>query len=279
MAGFYKEPEFIHSLLRDPLKFPPEFTGWLDNRDSRNVPPAASSEVPPVPACIAIAQHTTTFQPAPGITASDEFNDIGTYRAWYDLGYRLQVKYAGEYKRDGLSADIWLNGVHQAYYAIPHPSSATVITIDTGWFTVAHDPLTANAALPWQIYLAVDNGSILSDGQIGAGTWCFQYVLSTDLVTPLRHIVTKTANYTVTAEDEVVLMDATGGAKTITLITGPAPGQYYTFKKIDASANAVTVDTPGTETIDGSATFVLANQYDTVTIVSDGAQWWVVRQA
>jgi len=46
-----------------------------------------------------------------------------------------------------------------------------------------------------------------------------------------------------------------------------------TIKKTDASANAVTVDGNGAETIDGSTTVSLAAQWDFITVVSNGTNW------
>jgi hypothetical protein len=47
-------------------------------------------------------------------------------------------------------------------------------------------------------------------------------------------------------------------------------------KKTDATANAVTVDPNAAETVDGAATFALANRYAEIMIESDGANWWIV---
>jgi len=94
----------------------------------------------------------------------------------------------------------------------------------------------------------------------------------------LDTVVTKVfadSPYSVTATDEVVLADATAGAITVNLPT-PTSGRRLNVKKIDSSANVVTVDTPGAETIDGAATFPLASQYDSVTLVSDGTDWFVL---
>lgn len=82
---------------------------------------------------------------------------------------------------------------------------------------------------------------------------------------------------TLTGSYFTILVDATGGAKTINL---PAAASHtyriYNIKKIDASGNAVTIDGAGAETIDGAATQVIAAQYDSYTIQSDGTEWWII---
>ncbi len=90
-------------------------------------------------------------------------------------------------------------------------------------------------------------------------------------------VVTKTGAYTATTSDAVILCDATSAAFSITLLTAVGnAGLVLHIKKTDSSANAVTIDGDGTETIDDSTTKVLASQYDAVRIVSDGTEWWIL---
>jgi hypothetical protein len=86
-----------------------------------------------------------------------------------------------------------------------------------------------------------------------------------------------TTPYTVVATDRTILVDATGGARTVNLPTAAsAKWRVLKIKKIDSSANTVTVDGSGAETIDGAATQVIAAQYASFTIQSDGATWWIL---
>jgi hypothetical protein len=94
----------------------------------------------------------------------------------------------------------------------------------------------------------------------------------------LRHAITSiTADYSATENDAVILADATSGGITITLpVAVGMAGKALTVKKLDATANTVTVDGAASETIDGAATHVLSSQYDVVRIVCDGTGWWVI---
>jgi hypothetical protein len=86
--------------------------------------------------------------------------------------------------------------------------------------------------------------------------------------------VAKSANYTLTTADRFCNVDASGGAVTITLPTAVGcAGREYRVKKIDASANAVTVATTSSQTIDGSATLAITTRYTTLAVYSDGANW------
>ena len=74
----------------------------------------------------------------------------------------------------------------------------------------------------------------------------------------------------------LVLCDATGGAFTLDLHSASKSlGRAYTIKKTDATANVVTVDANGGDLIDGAGTYPLSVQYQSVTLASDGANWWI----
>ena len=90
-------------------------------------------------------------------------------------------------------------------------------------------------------------------------------------------LTSKTANYTATIFDEVVLADATSGNVTISLPTSVGNGgKNFKVKKVDASANTVTVDPNSSQTIDGAATKVLSSQYAFINIVSDSNNWFEI---
>lgn len=74
-----------------------------------------------------------------------------------------------------------------------------------------------------------------------------------------------------------VNVDATAGAKTVTIPAASSnKGVTFTIKKKDVSANAVTVVRTGSDTFDGATSVSLASQYDSTTIYSDGANWWIM---
>ena len=96
-------------------------------------------------------------------------------------------------------------------------------------------------------------------------------------------IATKTADATLSLAEHTVLANAASGAITLALPTAASAynsttgvGQIYTIKKIDSSANTVTVDGNGSETIDGAATQVLAAQWAVVRIQSNGSAWYII---
>ena len=89
-------------------------------------------------------------------------------------------------------------------------------------------------------------------------------------------VTTKTANYTATVNDGVILVDTSSGAVTITLPTAVGnTGKRFTIKVIDAT-NTTTVDGDGTETIDGATTQSLSTLWKVIRIISDGANWLII---
>lgn len=95
---------------------------------------------------------------------------------------------------------------------------------------------------------------------------------------PELTIVTKTTNYNVSDNDDQILVDCTAGALTMSLhAVATAYRKRYVFKKIDATANAMTIDTVGAELIDGVASVNTTTPLATFTVFPDaaGAAWWI----
>lgn len=87
-------------------------------------------------------------------------------------------------------------------------------------------------------------------------------------------VAAKTGAYTATADDDLLLCNATSAAFTVTLPAASGlTGKSLIIKKTDSSANAVTVDGNSSETIDGYTTIQLAAINDWLEIVSDGSNW------
>lgn len=73
----------------------------------------------------------------------------------------------------------------------------------------------------------------------------------------------------------VYLVDATGGNIIIDFPTAVGNTALYTIKKVDSSANTVTLDPSGAETIDGYATQTIRFQNTSVDIYSDNANLYI----
>lgn len=95
--------------------------------------------------------------------------------------------------------------------------------------------------------------------------------------TPTKLPRTVTTGGNVNPLDDVVLVDCSASAVTLTLESAiGCDGRQHTFKKIDSSANALTLDGNGSETIDGTANLAFVIQHVAVTVKSDGTNWRAV---
>lgn len=82
----------------------------------------------------------------------------------------------------------------------------------------------------------------------------------------------------VISSNSTITIDATAGAHVVNLpsIATASSGKMYFFKKIDASANTVTITPNGADTIEDAATLVLAVLGDSVIIQSDNVSNWII---
>lgn len=89
--------------------------------------------------------------------------------------------------------------------------------------------------------------------------------------------VTKSGAATLTDSEAIVRADASGGGFTLTLPTAASrAGKMFIIEKVDNSANAVTLDGNGAETINSRNTWELSFIHDFARIVSDGSNWLVL---
>jgi hypothetical protein len=84
-------------------------------------------------------------------------------------------------------------------------------------------------------------------------------------------VSTKNSNYTMTDSDDVILGD---GTITITLPLASSITKRLIIKNI--GTGTVTIDGDGSETIDGSLTYDIFDQYHSLTLVSNGTGWFII---
>jgi hypothetical protein len=87
-----------------------------------------------------------------------------------------------------------------------------------------------------------------------------------------RKVVSKSADYTTTLNDDVVLMDASGAARTLTVLSAVTlgAGRRQRVYKNDTSTNAVDVVPSGTETINGNRKYSITVPFTGIEFESDG---------
>ena len=90
-----------------------------------------------------------------------------------------------------------------------------------------------------------------------------------------KSVATKTANYTATVSDRLIIIDATSNTVTITLPAASGNTGLRFYLKCINAANTVTIDGNASETIDGETTQVLLVD-DCMEIICDGTNWRIV---
>ena len=106
-----------------------------------------------------------------------------------------------------------------------------------------------------------------------------QFTTSAGLV---RNVTTvAAATYDLLATDDIVLVDytTTGAVTSFTLPTAQvADGRTFVVMDVDGNAgtNNITLDTEGSEKINGADTFVMATDSQAITVTCDGTNWFVI---
>ena len=93
------------------------------------------------------------------------------------------------------------------------------------------------------------------------------------------HEAVTAASHTAAIDEMVLLCDCTSNAITVTLpavASDQFDGKVYIIKKVDSTANAVTIDGNSAETIDDATTQTLTSQYDSITILNDRSEWHII---
>jgi hypothetical protein len=108
-------------------------------------------------------------------------------------------------------------------------------------------------------------GELLSGSSGGGGGYSYTDTLVN--TTPYNIVPVSGAN--------VYLVDATIGAMTINMPSAVGNNAMYVIKKIDSSANTVTVVPSGAQTIDGLASVVIRFQNTSIDIYSDGSNLYI----
>lgn len=95
----------------------------------------------------------------------------------------------------------------------------------------------------------------------------------------LGDTVAKAGAYQALPSDGVILA-TTAGSQTVTLpaIANVTKGHVVRIKKT-GNTGTLTIEGSGSETIDNAANLTTTTLYDTITVVSDGSEWWSVGYA
>lgn len=214
--------------------------------------------------------NPTTASPADG------FKITGSNRIVLNAPYTYQNKHYS----------FWITGASKQVILIA-PSENTPVAATNSYKTDAATQVTVIAMDFTTARSEAGHTNFLDDGAGGITTADNGYVYSNGTVTAagnlimyggeLLHMTYPTTTWAVATNENIMLCDATAAGFTATLPTAVGrEGQTYTFKKIDSSANVVTIATTSAQTIDGVTTQALSTQYESITVVSNNANWFIL---
>lgn len=144
-------------------------------------------------------------------------------------------------------------------------------------FSIAGSPITTSGTLA--ITKATQSANLIWAGPTtgAAAQPTFRALVSADL--PANTFVTKTANYTILSTDNIIFVDTSGGAFTLTL---PSPtslgGKFYRI--IDTagtlSTNNLTLARSAAEKIEGlAASKLFSTDWGGWTVTTNGTDWFI----
>ena len=88
-----------------------------------------------------------------------------------------------------------------------------------------------------------------------------------------------TANATASNAGRIYPVDTSGGAVTVTLASSMVVAGAYVAVNDEGGAagtNAITIDTEGSETIDGATSQSVGSNYGALTLYCDGTNWYTL---
>ena len=121
----------------------------------------------------------------------------------------------------------------------------------------------------------IDLGNTLT---IAGGSGITTVASATDTITVNAQLSTTSgtlAGGALTAGVDVFMIDVAGGSESYTLPAVPPEGAMIRVKKIDSSANTITLSAAGGLNIDGGTNYILYNQYESVTLIAGSVAWFV----
>jgi hypothetical protein len=145
--------------------------------------------------------------------------------------------------------------------------------------TVIGSSLAPNAVYPAAVSAGTYSNITLPATNVDAGDLGASVIATAIAKLSLNSFVVCADSGTLTVSSATVVLCTKAGAMEIDLPdAATSDGKVFIFKKTDADASIVSLDSNG-GTVDGADPYVAIDaQYDTVTIISDGTNWHVISE-
>jgi len=143
--------------------------------------------------------------------------------------------------------------------------------------TLARTTILASSNSGSAISLTVGNHTVFGTYPAGKAVFLDSNGILTFSKSPVIPYTTITGDTTATTSNVAIFANATSGAIDVTLYAATSNGgKTLTIKKTDSSSNTVDIIRAASETIDGSTTVTLNHQNESITLISDNSNWFIV---
>lgn len=90
------------------------------------------------------------------------------------------------------------------------------------------------------------------------------------------NVRSESSDYVIVDGDAIIIVDTSGGDVDITLPDVTMMNNYINVKNL--GDQKVFLETPGGETIDGQSNFEIAGENESIQVISDGSNWFIIGQ-
>ena len=143
--------------------------------------------------------------------------------------------------------------------------------------TLARTTILASSNSGSAISLTVGNHTVFGTYPAGKAVFLDSNGILTFSKSPVIPYTTITGDATATTSNVAIFANATSGSIDGTTYAATSNGgRTVTIKKTDSSSNTVGILMAGSETIDGATSATLYHQNESVTLVSDNSNWFIV---
>ena len=164
--------------------------------------------------------------------------------------------------------------------AAADPSFSRVGETDTGLYFPASDSVGISLGGTQRLLLNA-SGLTVFGGNVVNGSGVLGAIDGSNLTgIGGATMLSKTGDYTVTTGDAgktgFIQVSTASGDITITLYAASGNAGRIVHIKKTVAANVLTIDGNSSETIDGATTYIINQQYQSVTLVCDGSNWHIM---
>lgn len=242
------------------------FHAYVDNAYDNMVALHSTNEASPSWK-LGLKSYSTSFvgEPSAGYVKGNN-GSAGIYAT--DQNYAL-INYTNGFWVNHRNLDIFNVSKLTGSYVYNQTPSVTA-------FTVQGAAAQAGNLQEWETYTSSVVASVSPSGQI----YCQSIKFSGDNSVQTRAYSESYRNISSSSSilitDDVVFIDTSGGNITLTMPTAVNNGGKKIIIKRKNGSNNLTVSTSSGQTIDGSSSITIPYNYQSVTLVSDNTNWYII---